>query len=269
MKRKIVAAISVGLLLVTSLFEVLFTSKPPATPYDDILAEEPVQFALQFFSWLKAKDWAAIKSVSDSSLLNADTERTFDIMANMIPPVEPTAIHLIAYAWTKSSSKPERDTVTLEYNYPGQSLLAYIVVDRSGNSFVVMGASLTPIVQPLEQYYETHFLGQSRTHYVVAATAVVLMILNLYALARCIVMQELRRKWLWIIFILFGLGSIEFDWTEGTFNINPLFVAMPIVRFAQSAYQPFIIELSVPIGTFVFLMRRRSHPRDPTVAQFE
>jgi hypothetical protein len=271
MKRKIVAAVSAALLLMLSVYGVLFTSKPPATPHDEALAEEPAQFALKYFAWLKAKNWQAIKGVTDPSVWSASNQRTFEVMADTIPQTEPAAIHLVGSRWSKSSSKPERNEVTLEYLYPGKPLLKNIVMDRRGDGFVVLGAHITPIIQPLEQYYEFHFLDRSLTHYKVAAVATVLIALNLYALVHCIMMQGLRRKWLWIIFILFGYGWVQFNWTEGTFAFSLLYLAMPIVRVAQGAYQPLTIGISLPLGTFIFLIRWYAHQRRQraAISQFD
>jgi hypothetical protein len=267
MKRKIAAVLSAGLLVVASLYGVLFTAMPPATPFDDHLAEEPVKFALQYFSWIKARDWQRVKAASDQSLQNPSAQRTFEKMADILPPAEPTAIHLIGKSWVKSSSKPERHDITLEYLYPGKPLVANIVMDQTASGFVVMGAHFTPVSQPLEQYYVFRAAGQSRTHYTVAAVAALLIIVNAYALARCIMMPGLRRRWLWIIFVLLGWGTIGFNWTEATFGISPLFVGVPVVRVAQSAYQPLVIGLSLPLGALIFVFRRRQ--RDPAIAQFE
>lgn len=271
MKRKIVAAVSAVLLLLLTLHGVLFTSKPPATPHDEVLKEQPGQFALQYFAWLKAKNWEAVKAASEHSLWSADNQRTFEAMASLIPQTEATAIHLVGSRWSKSSSKPERNDVTLEYLYPGNPLLAKVVMDRSGDGFIVIGAHIMPIAAPLEQYYQFHLAGQSGTHYKVAAAAIILVALNLYALVHCIMMRDLRWKWLWIVFILFGFGAIEFNWTEGTFGFNPLYLAIPIVRVAQGAYQPLTIGMSLPLGTFMFLIRWRAHQRRlrAAISQFE
>jgi len=149
--------------------------------------------------------------------------------------------------------------------------VANIVMDRIDNGFVVMGAHLSPIAQPLEQYYVFRVVGQSRTHYTVAAVAVLLIALNAYALWRCIMMPDLRRKWLWIVFILLGWGTIGFNWTDARLNINPLFVAAPVVRVAQDAYQPLTVGMSVPLGTLVFLTRWRAYRRrqKAAISQFE
>jgi hypothetical protein len=53
------------------------------------------------------------------------------------------------------------------------------------------------------------------------------MTLNLHALVQRIMMQGLRWKWLDHFHSLW-LRSIQFNWTEGTFDFSPLHFTMPL-----------------------------------------
>jgi hypothetical protein len=159
---------------------------------------------------------------------------------------------------TATTSDIETTNLTLEYQFPERPLLANFVLQREGGTFIVKGVHVQQIVAPLEDYYAFHFLGQRPMNYVVFAGAVLLILFNAYALARCILMPALRRKWLWIIFILVGFGSLNYGWTDGTWSYAILSAYVPSVRLSQMSMQSFFITLSVPAGAIIFMLRRKA-----------
>jgi len=69
-----------------------------------------------------------------------------------------------------------------------------------------------------------------------------------------------RRKWAWIIFILFGIGKISINWATGEWTIVPLSIQL----FSSSAFAalngPWIIAASLPLGAIMFITRTLRRP---------
>jgi hypothetical protein len=76
--------------------------------------------------------------------------------------------------------------------------------------------------------------------------------------------SKVRRKWLWIMFILFGFVSFQLNWTTGQIVLEPLslqFLGSSIVR--AGVYGPWMISFSLPLGGFlVLLLRKKLLPKE-------
>jgi hypothetical protein len=100
----------------------------------------------------------------------------------------------------------------------------------------------------------------------VFSLAISVLLLQIYALARCIKSSmPIGKKCLWLaLILLIGLGSAEFNWLNGMFgySVNDAgdaiikFLAFPMVDFSQKLYRPFMIEINAPLGAIIFLLAR-------------
>jgi ABC-type Fe3+-siderophore transport system permease subunit len=68
----------------------------------------------------------------------------------------------------------------------------------------------------------------------------------------------MKRRWLWIIFMLFGFGRYSFNWTTGQMAFQPIFIQLiPTSAFKGAPYAPWIIYICMPFGALLFLWKRR------------
>jgi hypothetical protein len=85
-----------------------------------------------------------------------------------------------------------------------------------------------------------------------------LVLLNAHTLVRCCFMP-LKRKWLWILFILIGIGDFTVDWQiGGSLNLNFLDIVMPVAQISRNPLMsPWEIGFTIPVGMIVFLLTHR------------
>jgi hypothetical protein len=240
-----------------ALYAAFFASFLPRAPYDSALQSEQVQFAERYLSLVVQRNWDAVQAVTDRQIWTHEGQQGLITVAEVFPKGDPGAIHLVGLN-TTTTSGVETSNLTLEYLFPERPFLANFVLQRDGGTFILQGIHVQQIVAPLEEHYAFHFLGQRPMNYVVFAAAVLLILFHAYALARCILMPGLRRKWLWIVFILVGFGSVNYGWTDGTWSYAILSVYVPSVRLSQLAMQSFFVTFSVPLGAIVFMIRRKA-----------
>jgi hypothetical protein len=276
MTRSIAAILAAVIMIGLSVYTLATGAFQSATPYDDRLSQEPAQFAQRYLSLIDAKNWDAVLALSDRDSWNADSRRMLPAVADTIPGGRPDAIHVAGFHVHKlfttnysTASFSQSEDITLEYIYPTKTLLATFLLRRDGSSFLVRRMNIKPLTQPLEQYYEFHFLGQSALSYAVLAVAVLLLAFNVYALVQCIMTPDLRFKWLWIPFVAVGFVVIRYDWTDAVFSYQALALNIPAAEFALSAFQPFMVHLSLPIGAILFLLWRRIHAAHGEADQLE
>jgi hypothetical protein len=276
MIRSSAAILAAVIMIGLSVYTLATGAFQSATPYDDRLAQEPAQFAQRYLSLLDAKKWDAVLALSDEDWRNAKARSALVVVADMIPRGKPDAIHVAGYYTHKSfrtnfssASYAETEEITLEYIYPTKTILAAFLLQHDGSSFLVRQMNIKPLPAPLEQYHEFHFLGQSAFSYAVLALAVLLLAFNIYALAQCIMSRDLRFKWLWIPFVSVGFVVIRYDWTDTVFSYQALAMNVPAAEFVLSAFQPFMVNLSLPFGAILFLLWRRIHAAYSEADQLE
>jgi|GEM_PF-5907078 len=89
-----------------------------------------------------------------------------------------------------------------------------------------------------------------------------LILLNAHTLVRCC-FTPLKWKWLWILFILFGIGDFTII-CQGveSLNISRLEIGMPVAQIVKNPLlNPWKIVLTIPVGMIVFLLKHRK-PRE-------
>ena len=94
--------------------------------------------------------------------------------------------------------------------------------------------------------------------YSVLLLAITVPIFILFTLVVCIRTPVPRKKWLWIVSILLGVGAVQVSWTDGAYAIQLISVQL----FGASAgsagpASPWIISVSIPLGAIMFWFKRR------------
>jgi hypothetical protein len=75
----------------------------------------------------------------------------------------------------------------------------------------------------------------------------------------------LPRKWLWVLFILAGVGKFAVNWTSGEWGIAPLSLQLLSASAVASLYGPWILSFSLPLGAIVFLVHAARGDRGSVV----
>ena len=66
-----------------------------------------------------------------------------------------------------------------------------------------------------------------------------------------------RRRWLWTIGALVGIGVFKLDWTSGAWNIQPFYIQLLSVgAVKQPVYAPWVLSVSIPIVAIIALLKQ-------------
>jgi hypothetical protein len=87
----------------------------------------------------------------------------------------------------------------------------------------------------------------------------------IYAFVLCVRTPMEKRKWLWLILVLVGIGKVGVDWTSGETFYRILYVFIPTATAGKVLYGPWSISVSIPLGAILFLMYREKLRRAPTL----
>ena len=234
-----------------------------ACSYDEMIEKyEPKQeslFAKQILVDLKAKNIAEVKKHLSKDIPADNIDAQLNTVAEIFPAKEPVEIKTIGVSTNNNvSSGIWSADLTYQYRYDPGWLLATVSLERKGEGdLVVSGVHVKRMERSLEEINAFTLQGKSVIHYIYLVLAIVIPLLVLYSLVLCFKTPMVKRKWLWVIFILLGFVTFKINWTTGaTYFVPVSFQLFGASVFSASPYAPWVLGISIPVGAIVFLLKR-------------
>lgn len=191
---------------------------------------------------------------------------TPDLLAKMlaeIPPGAPADPTLVGYHHFASPGTT-RAQLSLQYRYPEAYLLAHVQVRTVSEVSHISSLYVQRIPDSLEKLNAFRLSGRRARHFVVLAFAIVIPLFVVVMLVLCARTPNLRRKWLWLLFVAFGWGQLSLNWTSGALSFRPLNIQLfGAAAMAAGPYAPWILSVSLPLGAAWFALARWRRTRRP------
>ena len=225
-------------------------------------------FARRFLDAIRTGDYTAADQMLISSLRGAKSKSGLREINRVLAYGEPVSVEITGCnVFTNASSQGTTRTTNLSYqiHFPDSWAAGNIAIGHQGSSTAIVDSHFRSIPDSLEVLNRFTFARKSVVHYLVFALCIAIPLLILVALIVCI-RSRIRRKWLWIIFILLGFVQFRFDWSSGHFNVQPISLALfGASAFRPGPYAPWTLGFAIPVGAILFLaLRRRVLLDDPT-----
>ena|GEM_PF-1722397 len=236
-----------------------------------VVSKDDLAFADQYFAWLGGGDFDKASEMIEPKmrLEMVSLKDGFQKSFAEIKPFEKIMIGCNVSYFKSSDVHTKNVNLSYEWSSPDKWYTGNLAWQETGNSKVVYGLHINPLPAPLEKIHAFTFENKGPIHWFFLIVAVLNPLLILWALIVCIKTKSLKRKWLWILFIIVGFFQTNLDWTSGeisgliyksahTFQINPFSITIFGSAFSRpTEYSPWIIMISVPIGAIIFLPKRK------------
>jgi len=181
--------------------------------------------------------------------------------ANLIPRQEPISVKLVGVSTNRTSNLYQTD-LTYEYQFSDKWLLINVATQKSENTFTIIGLGVTPIADSVEHSNRFSLSQKTPLQYGILAWGTITVLFILYCLILCSRAKNLNKKWLWILFILFGFGGLSVNWATGKIGFSLLSIQLFGFSAFAAPYGPWILTVSLPVGALLFLLQRK--PVEPT-----
>jgi hypothetical protein len=222
-----------------------------------IAPQEQQDVARNYIEKLRNHDFADIEKAMDPSIAGDLPGGTLEKMASYIPAGTPTSVKLVGANSFSSSNTGTILNLTYEFQLGDKFLLINVARKSKDGSDTIVGFRVNPLSSSLETQNRFSLSNKSLLQYSVLAGAILASIFTLVALVICIRTKIARRKWLWILFILFGLGKIMVNWATGQWDFRVLNLQLFSAAANADYFGPWIITVSLPLGAAIFLSRRK------------
>jgi hypothetical protein len=218
---------------------------------------EDESFARKHVDLLRQQQFEQIERELDLSISDSHTRDTLARMAGIFPTEEPKSIKVVDLKFFRN---PDSSThfLTLEYEFSDKWLLVNMSVQRKEGTATITGFNVTPVADSLESVNGFSLVRKTGLQYAVLGLAIIGPIFSLYVLVLCLRTKNQNLRWLWAIFILFGVGRLAVNWTTGELTLTPLAVHIPCASATEvPAYGPWVVAISLPLGAILFLIKRK------------
>ncbi len=238
------------------------------TPQDD------EALAMGSIELLRQKQFEQVEERLDPSIKNADLRSRLVAMAEMFPAREPSSIKTVDASHSKGSSTT---SITLEYEFspgvttvdgkaelsPGSWFLAQAFIQKKGDVKTVAGLLVRPISESVEVYNEFTLLDKGVSQYAGLLLAILVSVFGLYVFVLCARTKMGKKKWIWLMLMVPGVCRLTVNWTTGQWSFTPLSVQVKllplIANLTCTAYGPWMLQITAPLGAIAFLIWRNAH----------
>jgi hypothetical protein len=217
---------------------------------------EDESFARRHVDLLRQQQFEQIERELDSSISSPNTRGTLAGMAALFPAEVPKSIKVVGVKFFRFSGS-STDSITLEYEFAEKWLLVNMSIKRTDDVLTITGFNVTPIADSLENINRFSLIGKSPLQYAVLGLAIVGPVFCLYLFVICIRSKREKHRWLWAIFILFGVGRLAVNWTTGEWTVTPLAIHVPCAEATAAPYGPWVVAISLPLGAILFILVKR------------
>jgi hypothetical protein len=187
-------------------------------------------------------------------------------MADAVPPGrKPDEVTLVG-ANLNSASDERMINLTFQYRYGDKYFLTNCATLTRGKTRSIVGLSVKPLGKSIEAQSSFDLKNKTPAQYGVFLGALAGVLLSLIAMVRCFQEKGLNRKWLWIIFIIFGIGNLSMNWSTGEWSFAPLSILLFSAGISSTGYSPWVISMGLPVGAVVYLVRRLVNHRKPELS---
>lgn len=226
----------------------------------DRFASHPqTEQARSMIDTVRSGNLPVIRALLDDAMRAQTTDALLQKIAATFPAGTPTSVTLVGTNTVHADVRGHRTTyysLTFEYAWPPRWLLVNVVLTGDQPSRLA-GIHLNVLDRPLEQINAFTLRDKNALQLIVLALAIAVPLFCLYALVRCLRTPLRRRKWLWAIFTLLGVITLQVNWTTGAWSVQWVAVQLFGASAAASPFGPWVIGVSFPLGAAWFLLRRR------------
>ena len=226
--------------------------------FEKMVPKEESQFAQQYIDKLRARDFTYIKSLMSPEVLSQVNDELLEKMAGYFRGDAPKSVKLIG-SQVSVFNNQWRGNFTFEYEFEGGWNLANAALQKTQNGYQVIGINVYQTTASQKELNAFTLSQKSALQYFVLAAAVLVPIVILVTVYACVRTPNVRRKWLWILFILLGFGALRINWTTGEYAMQLLSVhLLGASAFASGPYSPWVVSASVPFGAIMFWFKRKA-----------
>ncbi len=224
---------------------------------EKFIPKKESEFAKMYLLKIRERDFGYVNSMLSPELAGQVNDELLTEMAEYFREGEPKSVKIVG-SQVNVFNGNWQGNFTFEYEFVTGWNLANTALRKTDEGFEVIGLNVYQTEKSQSEIHAFSLSSKSILQYVVLFFSAVIPLFVLVSLVGCLKTPIQSKKWLWVIFVLFGVGAIQVNWTSGLYAVEVLGVYL----FGASAVSagpaaPWVISCSFPLGTIVFWFKRK------------
>ncbi len=221
---------------------------------DSHLNDNDLKVQESIYNALKNKDFEFIRNLASEQIINDDFNANLNMLADLLPQGSHTDKSIVGLL-VNEMGMHKRINITAQYTYENQYILTLISMTKTGEDYTLMGIKVEPMEHSLEHLNQFTFSNKGVMHYLVFFCLILFPFFTFWTFVKCWKMKTIKRRKLWLLFILIGVGTLQLNWATGQVFIQMLSIQLLSASFfTADPYSPWIFGISLPLGAIMFWM---------------
>ncbi len=209
------------------------------------------------YELVRRNDVASLREMAAPTLPQEDLAGAVQQMRSHVHASAPVAVETVAWNLNIVNGDAAYEVARL-YSHPEGKVQARVIMTRSGEGpYRLAGLHVMRVSPALLQAHDESIkaarftlAGKSAVHYAVLIGAGLSATLCLFS----VIVAGLRRRWLWMIGCLLGVGKVAVNWATGAVFFQPLSVALlgATALKGLGPTDPWVISASIPLPAILF-----------------
>lgn len=155
--------------------------------------------------------------------------------------------------------RPPKTFVWADYQLRSSTGYSLLQVQLEGTEVAleIVRFNLQNLPGNLAELNAWRFSGKPLQNYLVLGSGLLSLACIGYALYRC-ARSQVRRKWLWMLFVVSALGQVSVVWTNGEVDFRVLHLQFfGLAATKASSHAPWVFAAGFPLGALLLLRKLR------------
>jgi hypothetical protein len=221
----------------------------------DRIAPDAVRDGKNYFEEIRQRQVDQLLQAFDPSADKGRLRGDLGTVIALVPQQEPLGVETLGATAECKGSGVCTKLITLEYKYADRWILFQVTVSNRSGHYAITKLYVQPESMPLESMRQFTLRGKGWLHYAILLMSLLSVGFAVYALVLCIRTPIQKRKWLWIILTILGLGKLGIEWSSGELWYKIFHISILPAGWGFDPESPFMYA-SIPAGAILFLMFR-------------
>jgi hypothetical protein len=222
-------------------------------------SEEEQALAVEVIKTLHSGSAEQARALMNPKCNRATSDTDLHGLKERMADINPADGVLVGYFSEKNiGGGNSQTTLNYEYKLNDHSYrMVSVLLDTSSKPATLLGCHLANSKVSALAVSSFDLKNKPPINHIIFVLAILIPLFSLFALIQCI-RTKVRRKWLWILFILFSFGSISLNW--GTSDLHFTLVQFQLfgAGCGQGVGGPWMLTIGFPLGAIWFLVKRKA-----------
>lgn len=214
--------------------------------------------ALSFIDGVRKGNIDPLAKSVDRELLAQTRAQLPQVRTALAVDGRPELITVNSSSFTADGNTEERKALNYQYGGGAKWVIFQVVLQINNGVHVVIGWQANPANVKPTSIGDFSFVGKGFIHYL----WIVMMVSSFATIITALVLgarsKGIKRRWLWMVGSVFGLGQFALNWSTGQFAINPIYFSLlGAGLFKTSPFHPWMMMFSLPVVAVAFLVMRK------------